>query len=331
MGSLQRNHAPDAVYMPHVNSILARHASAGDVAINAALSNVAKTEALLLVTLGEIRETLAMITKYSSLLSMRLAPLRDFVYNLQKGRYSAAELAQKASSQWLEYRYGIMPLVYEIEGVVKALDRKIETHRLTARGNWDWEDTERSTSTYTQGVAYYPTQSFTISTRITAKVSAGFVYVPLLGGTVSSLGLHISHVPESLFELTKLSFVANWFFDLSESIRALTATVRGDVKGGWLTQRYEMITTCTTSCDTFPAGTVSVEGVTKPVQWAITDHESATTVATRSTVLRDPVGAALPRVPSLRVQLSAARTADALALVAQSFMDIQPTRKTFRL
>lgn len=331
MGALQGTHDPTKVYSPHVTSILGRNASAGDVAINAALSNIVKTDALLLVTLGELRETLALIGKYSQLITMRLAPFRDFVYNLHKKRYTAGELAEKASNQWLEYRYGIMPLVYEIEGVAKALSRKVESHRLTARGSKAWEDGMLSTSIFSQGVAYYPVQSFSVSTRITANVSAGFLYVPLIGGTAASLGLHVSHIPESLFELAKLSFVANWFMDLSEFIRALTATVRGDVKGGWLTERYEIITTCSVSCQSFPAGTVDVNGVAKPVQWSVTSQEGATTVATRSVVVRTPVGAALPRAPSLRLQLSPARVADAVALTAQSFLDIQPTRRTLRL
>lgn len=321
----------DSVFQPHVTAILLRNAASDDVAVNAALSDIAKTDLMLLVSLGELRETLALIRKYSRLLTTRLAPLRDFVYNLRKGRYSAKEIAVMASSQWLEYRYGIMPLVYEIEGVVKALGSKVAVGRLTARGKTSWEDSETSTINIVGTSGYYPSMSFVTTTRITAKYSAGFLYEPLLQGTAATLGLHLSHVPEAMFELTRLSFVANWFMDLSESIRALTASVRGDVKGGWLTRRYEISSISSVNYTGMPATTVMVGGVAKPVQWSIVSQEGAMVTATRSVVQRVPLTSVIPRLPSVRLHMTPARVADAIALTASSFLDISNHRRTMRL
>lgn len=299
------------------------NAALRDAAFNAALSDIAKTDALLLVSLAEFHQTVNMIGKYAFALNSRFAGLRDLAYNFwrnPKGMSREAGLA--LAGEYLSLRYGVMPLVYDIQGVVNALSASSKRQRITARGTSAWTgNTIRSFSIAPYSI--YPGVNLSSQTAVTGKFRAGCLYEPILDSLQTRLGLHPSVLPEVFFELTKLSFVADWFFDLSETIRALRADVHGKIIGGWITEEVSSETIHSVSWGADSQNIVKVGGVNKTTNWRYGDQpKGATAYAFFTSRTRTPVGNVSVKTPTLRVQLNNLRIADALALLATTLAGI---------
>jgi len=299
------------------------NAALRDAAYNAALSDIAKTDALLLVSLAEFHQTVAMIGKYAFALNSRFAGLRDLAYNFwrnPKGMSREAGLA--LAGEYLSLRYGVMPLVYDIQGVVNALSATSKSRRVTARGAAGWSgNTVRNFST--APLAIYPGVNLSSRTVVTGRFRTGFLYEPVLDSLQTRLGLHPSVLPEVFFELTKLSFVADWFFDLSETIRALRADVHGNVVGGWITEEVSSETVHSVSWGSPSQNIVNVGGVSKTTNWSYDSQpKSAVAYAFYTSKTRTPTGQPSVKTPTLRVQLNSLRVADAVALLATTLAGI---------
>lgn len=297
-----------------VDTIRARNASARDVAWNRALSNVVKTDALLLVTAAEARKTLAMVGGYVRRFDQLFQPLTDLEKSrARKGkRLTSAQLAQELSAEWLRIRYGVLTTAYEVEGVLKALDRGKSPERVTARATETYADSVYVGSTGNGGM--YGTTVWGREIIANGTVRAGLLYEPDVS-LEKHLGLHISAIPVSAFELVRFSFVANWFMDLQETLTGLTAFVHGKMLVGWITE--ELILQCHRTITVSPVATnlnVPVGGVSKPTTWT---HEAGTASLTtgRRVRTRVEVSGMVPTMPSIRVNLTPARVVDALALL----------------
>lgn len=299
------------------------NAALRDAAFNAALSDIAKTDALLLVSLAEFHQTVNMIGKYAFALNSRFAGLRDLAYNFwrnPKGMSREAGLA--LAGEYLSLRYGVMPLVYDIQGVVNALSASSKSQRVTARGSSGWSaNVIRSYSI--APATMYPGINLSSQTAISGKFRAGLLYEPILDSLQTRLGLHPSVLPEVFFELTKLSFVADWFFDLSATIRALRADVHGKIIGGWITEEVSSETIHSVSWGADSQNIVNVGGVNKTTNWRYdAQPKGAAAYAFLTSRTRTPVSDMSVRTPTLRVQLNSLRVADAVALLATTLAGI---------
>ena len=307
----------DEVYPPHVASLTERNASLVDVASNKALAKIQATDMSLPVFAAELHQTVALVGSVSSVILNRLRPIRDFLYNFSKNRYTAAELARIVSDLWLSWRYGVLPLVYDLEGVVKALTAPDDAPRLTARGAETVQDSVL-TSLMLPGNSAYAAITLSAETTMSYRVRASYLYEPLISGLSARLGLHPSEIPTIIVELTKLSFVADWFVNLSDTIRAMSYAVRGHVLGGSIVERFQFDTYYTSTFSDPPATTVNVGGVQKPVTWTLTTNQPAKQAASLTITKRTPVGEPSLALPKVRVKLNATRVADGLALIAQA-------------
>jgi len=299
------------------------NAALRDAAYNAALSDIAKTDALMLVSLAEFHQTVAMIGKYAFALNSRFAGLRDLAYNFWRNpKGMSREAGLGLATEYLTLRYGVMPLVYDIQGVVNALSAKQKPSRLTARGATGWNSS--TIRNYSIAPAtMYPGINLSSQTVVTGRFKAGFLYEPILDSLQTRLGLHPSVLPEVFFELTKLSFVADWFFDLSETIRALRADVHGNVIGGWVTEEVSSETIHSVSWGSPSQNTVNVGGVNKTTNWSYDSQpQSAVAYAFYTSKTRTPTGLPSVKTPTLRVQLNSLRVADAVALLASTLAGI---------
>jgi len=307
-----------------VQTILMRNASARDIAWNRALAGVAQTDALLLVTAAEAKKTLNLVKEYL----VRSKRLFDKIFELEKTRtrkgkrLTSAELNKALAEEWLRIRYGVMTTVYEIEGVLKALNRGLPAERITSRATENYDDV-LTASRFNNAQSEF---GQSVSTRITdanGRVRAGLLYEPEVS-LEKHLGLHWSAVPTSAFELVRLSFVANWFADLQETITGLTAFAHGKMLAGWITEELILTTTSTfIFLDANIMVNVTVNGVIKSVIWSHSGGEAAL-VTGRRVRTRTPVDRMVPTLPSLRVKLTPARVIDALALITTGLSRITP-------
>jgi hypothetical protein len=192
-----------------------------------ARANVGKADAELLVMLAELRKT------FVTLLNP-LNNLNRLLTNLQRLKGQASKslsLAQYMASEWLKYRYGIMPILYDIQGIIQALERDVGKGIRVARGSeslslerldppaiWAHGDVDTTyLDTYTDLV----------------EIRAGLVYSAELK-VRDFLGVNLRSIPSVGWELIPFSFVVDWLFNVQQFIAALSSNGLVDEKGGYL-------------------------------------------------------------------------------------------------
>lgn len=245
-------------------------------AVTEAYSKVNLPDVDALVTLAEMRETLSFLAspfkkatqlteRYRSYLAAyrraeegflrrlalyekRLASRKGVsypkpVFNAPKFRVGRFE-ASDVSSAWLAYRYGIMPLIYEIQDYLEAYNNAAEKpQRSTARGK-----AVSSWSTHTENAyhwLYGLREDVTTNTDFKITVRAGVLFAPkVTTGTVGSqsdkYGLALHRVPIAVWEVVTLSMVADWFLNVGDYLNAMTATCRADILTAWYTLRLDV-------------------------------------------------------------------------------------------
>jgi len=204
-------------------------------------SKVASEEFLALVTVAEATKTARMLAK-------PFAGARDLVNRIFARKSALVRkgltLGAAATSAWLEYRFGWKPILYDIQGIKEAYVNNQVWHekpvRLVARASdadivWDLPGSV-TTALKTHGI--YGVLSANYSHR--AKVSSGVLYElrddSLEQATARRMGLRLSDVPQSVWELVPFSFVVDRFVDIGVWLKAITPKPGVTVLGSWTSQ-----------------------------------------------------------------------------------------------
>lgn len=176
--------------------------------------------------IGEIRETL-------NFLRHPLKDLRDFLLkdrkrnlkllrallasNTKDGSSILKISGKTAANTWLELRYGLRPLVYDVISAIKLVMKKVETfdpsrirvarsklnrHRV-ASGNCSGGN---SVQLKVDG-RYYAEHDITVMSCVYFKQAHEL-------SMSRKLGIDICNIPETIWELTRLSFVVDWFINV---------------------------------------------------------------------------------------------------------------------
>lgn len=206
-----------------------------------ALSNVAEPEVQGQVDLVELRKTIQLlkrpIQKWDSI--QKIAE-RRFKKAKASGKTDARNLSEFISSNWLAYRYGFIPLMLSTQGLLKALSKGVTSKRQTARGS-----------------SFVPTQTATYNATYAAStVTGGFTkYLSIVGTKVhtvrtgvlyehttslrASLGMELHEIPSTAWELIPYSFVADWFANIGDYIRAVTPKAGVKILSSWTTVKTD--------------------------------------------------------------------------------------------
>lgn len=289
------------------------------IALANARANASAPAAQLLVSLGEARETLAMLGSAVNLALKRTEPFRVLRKRYETGKLSYRDFLVEAANLDLLVRYGIMPLVYDIEGYVKALSEPNRPDRRTARavvrdsGNEHWVET--GSSGMVANITLDHDLTWTREYRATCLFEA-------VDDLQARLGLRLADVPTAAWELTRLSFVADWFANIGEYVGSLTLGARATVVLQCVVERLTAQYTATYN----ESGSLAIASGSTIVSECVNDGSGSevSIVATRTTRL--PYSTTDPGVLSARVKLTPQRVIDGLSLLATS-MDISD-RKT---
>jgi hypothetical protein len=271
-------------------------------AITEAYAGVAEPDLQGLVSLAELKKTIAMLRRPFMGLRNYLDQFRpDWSggsSNKRKKRSPKAQ-AEAVAQQWLEYRYGIIPLMMDIEGVLKAL-RPRTNKRFTSRA-------QRVLPTFTTTIDT-PASSFylhDLRTKITEDVTirAG-VYYEHFGTMDERFGMSISDIPSAMWELIPYSFVVDWFLNIGSYIDAMTPRAGSRDLAAWYT--VKRIHKIERSMINFrlPSSMSDYNLTTSPSGSDLVVFETTT----RTPVTRDAIGL------SATYNLSNVHVADAIAL-----------------
>lgn len=188
----------------------------------------------------------------------------------KRAKAYAKALGQFASSEWLRFRYGIKPFMSDISAGIKACSEvydigpKIYTSRKQAQVNATSRNrTDLISGTYTIGSA--SAASSTVSVR--AMCMDSYRMTPF-----TKVGLTFHNVVGVAWELTKFSFVLDWFGNVGDLIYANLPRAGCVYLGGCTTTRYQNFTYW--YCDKF------TESGGSTITSSLTDTVTASSTAT---------------------------------------------------
>lgn len=200
-----------------------------DAAVRQAHANIELSQAAILASLGEGRETVASMV---SVLKRAAKIGRAFKkLNIKALR---SELAPKElADRYMELRYALRPLVYDAKQIAAAYSGKElpKVGRQTWRGyKEDFRaDVQPNVVIYSDAgtIVYGRTESHT-----TLQVRAG-----VLTAIEAISGLNVwgaDSILETVWELTPYSFVLDWIFDLGETLASFTPEMGVKKLASWV-------------------------------------------------------------------------------------------------
>lgn len=185
---------------------------------------------------AELRETIGFLVN----------PMGNFVKKLEG--YKRSKLARKhlnhqtvadyISSNWLRYRYGIRPLVYDIQNAAEAVAQTVHGHipeRRTSRGS---ASTSGSQSQSGSIGAYC---SYDTHTSGSTKVRAGVLYQA--SRSPDTFGVGAPEIPGALWEAIPFSFVVDWFANVGTFVDAISPKGGITRLASWTSVEKELTTT----------------------------------------------------------------------------------------
>lgn len=169
------------------------------------LANRGKADQSLFEDLAQINQTLALIRH----------PLKS-VYSFITKHGARAKL-MSAAEAWLTYRYGVMPLVRDVTGIVAGLEKKIGKRRKTTRAFAKLR--EISTSTVNGGDAVC---RIIIGKQMSDECSFRAMSLDeYVASVASNIGFETKDLITLPWELIPYSFVADWFVNIGDYLNAL--------------------------------------------------------------------------------------------------------------
>lgn len=173
-----------------------------------------EAEADIGLMLAEGRETLSMLLNPFS--SLRKLLTRMVASRRGKG-------LKAITDTWLEYRYGVMPLLSDIDAL-----RQLGQKQLNINSDINVKRSSLKVVTTPYSVSRFKGlqcgSSYAIGTRSVKQETiyrATSLYMCNLT-TAANLGLDASSIPATLWELVPYSFVVDWFIDVGSWIKAIT-------------------------------------------------------------------------------------------------------------
>lgn len=152
---------------------------------------------------------------------------KEFLKRKRIARLKAIENA------WMEVRMGWRPFFGEIQNLIKAINSSKEfPERKTFRGKAQpIEYTYRDTKSRGDRGSWYVEEERTFSA--TAHVKSGVLTRMRTGGWPDTYGL--TKIPQTIWELTTLSWAVDYFFNIGEVIAAYVPDTLWEVLGAWTT------------------------------------------------------------------------------------------------
>jgi hypothetical protein len=225
----------DFAFEPTVDSLVSDSdiKSATIVAATKAWEKSNAHDADILIDVAEFSKTLRMLRDPIQLSSA-------FLKKIQLGKRGIKTLdvndaVAYANGLWLQYRYGIRPLVSTVNGVVKALLRTYAPKRQTYRGKDNsLKSVSQSTGTCSVGTVvpfdYAVTQTDEVSIRTGLLLEDDVVFT-------QALGIDASGMLALPWELVPFSFVADWFVNVGDFLGALAPFLTRTPLSSWTTTK----------------------------------------------------------------------------------------------
>lgn len=297
------------------STIRAHHPEAVSYSLSCAgqLLKQAQADALsgdfdLLTTIGELKETAAYIGDKFSAVSNATKAFRSAVKGLKSG-------SKEYASRWLEYRYGVMPLVYSISDLAEILRKNMK---------WRQRGYAAVRNIYTdKGVVsngeYFLRPEFPIWKVVYERTTQLECHAMVMSEADIKQLLYTLQINPlvTAWELVKLSFVLDWFIDVGDTLASYDAVWNPDVVARSFSRK--LTTTVKYSVIGPTGGYVHTNkdcmGLNIPYNYSIA-QDIPFNMDTLFTYERYPaVSSDVAVIPQFRVKLNWKRVLDAISLL----------------
>lgn len=210
-----------------------------DLAVTKAHANVDQSEMLALATLGEASKTvdfLAHNLKKVALIARKARKLEFAnIYHMTKFRK-----VREIEEQYMALRYAVRPLIYDVNGVIKALYKTSliqKRPRKTFRGMETASFTNRDEVI---GVSFFAGTSCEVSryAKLDIKARAG-VLADVNVDRLSPFGG--DKIIETAWELMPFSFIIDWFANVGTTIGAWAPKAGVNLLTSWVTTTEDLM------------------------------------------------------------------------------------------
>jgi len=194
--------------------------SIGVEASTALLNNRGRSDSNLWETVAELEKTAEMFDKPLSKLSKMVSTIGNAAHKGRAGRLAVAE----ASALWLQYRYGIKPILADIDNLKTAL-RNLATRqeRRTTRAK-----VQRFIARFENGVGTDDVFRTNWSCEIRENVVARAMSLDAVERSLSEeFGFGTKGLVTLPWELTSYSFVVDWLLNIGDLFGALVPAGAG--------------------------------------------------------------------------------------------------------
>lgn len=245
----------DSMYCEPVSRVVITHpaaARAEAAAIAAANSKLRSQSMSLIVDIAEGRQTYNLV--FGSLMNINRS-----LKQMKQGRFSQALQSIGASTHglksgktvanaWLAWRYGIRPLMFEIEGAMRLLTGKLAktnvVRHVSGTGSADVSLSSKGSAVARTGNhSFYGTLYHKSETSATFQVKVGYVYTLKNTAVAAGTSLGLTNLPLVAWELVTLSFVIDWFVNVTEVLEQLDAWSASSWLSGYTTTKLTETTT----------------------------------------------------------------------------------------
>lgn len=215
------------VNMPSVN--LPDATSTVNTAITKCMANVSSASSMIAVTIAERQKTVNMIADRVGRITRGFLAVKNGNYLLAaeilgvRKKWIQKSRRKQTASNWLEWRYGWLPLYLDARGAVQAL-KKVNEPRFTARGFSAMQDHTSSLQSvnFLNGGACQPWGMRTVRFSNTSVRAYCLYTVDDNFLTASAFGL--TDPVSVAWELIPFSFVVDWFVDVGTWLEAIKPT-----------------------------------------------------------------------------------------------------------
>lgn len=259
--------------------------------------------------IGEFRQTVGLVTDTANTIRKQVLRFKkrfpkDWkrIKSLRRGN-RCQSCSKSAANKWLEYIYGWKPLISDVYGALDELDRTYREVGMVARVKGKalesaTQDHHTVTSAFQGGMLTFPVaQRFDFESKTVLWYKMTNPHVALL----STIGL----INPALiaWNLTRYSFVADWFLPIGSWLESFTADAGWDFISGTNSSK-----TVVEEMTNVPSG---------PPGWSISDiphGNGSAELYRRSVINSSPVGGFYVKNP-----LGATKAITAISLLVQAF------------